>query len=133
MLVPASASPATSEALLVAARRRTAARRRDLAPGARVERRYAALAAEHRRILRRLVREHGDERGVLADHVPADLVVRVAVGVPGVVVVVPVRGIEEEARRVATGEGVAVRALVVGITGELQRRAAPYVFGHLRH
>ena len=68
--------------------------RRDRRP-----REVGALARDERRILGREVREHRGERRVLLQIVEHDLVVRVAVGVPGVVAVVPAQRTEAERRR----------------------------------
>src|SRR5579859_1108854 len=87
-------------------RRRAALRRLAIGPCSRLAvgacRKYGALVARYvGRVLRREIDEHRREHRVVLDVVETDLVVRVAVGVPGVAPVIPVTRAEAEARRSA--------------------------------
>src|SRR5256885_15433942 len=94
---------------------------------------YVAPFARHmRRILRREIHEHRGERGVVLHVVETDLVVRVAIGVPGVAPIVPVARAQSKAGRAAGDKRRVIGAATARRAGKAEFDVAGDVGGDAR-
>ncbi len=98
---------------------------------ARRQRKHGPLFARHANgVLGCQIHEHCRERRVVLHVVPTDLVVGVAVGVPGVTAVIPIARAEAESRRAAGDERRVIGPAARGRAGEAELDVAGDVGGH---